>query len=224
MTKNQQKLLNNLAIKLRRNKAFAFLWQLQKKYPKAEVYLVGGAVRDALLGVAEIKDYDFVVRNVKAKELQKFLARLGKVNLVGKNFGVLKFAPKSVSTGKLEAFDIALPRTERAIKKSGAHRDFKIYSSPTLSIEKDLQRRDFTINAMAFDLQKKELIDLFNGVKDLQKKVIRTVGKADERFKEDLARVLRALRFSCQLGFKIEAKTWLSVKKLVKHVSMSFCT
>lgn len=215
---NKQK-LNNLASRLRRQRAFAFLRQLKKKYPKAEVYLVGGAVRDALLGAKVIKDYDFVVRNVKAKDLQKFLARLGAVNLVGKSFGVLKFIPGPLSAEKLEPFDIALPRTERAIKKSGAHRDFKIYSSPNLAIEKDLQRRDFTINALALDLQKKELIDLFGGVQDLQKKIIRTVGEANKRFEEDLARVLRALRFACQLGFKIELKTWQSVKKLVKKLN-----
>ncbi|MFA5051897.1 MAG: hypothetical protein WC544_02425 [Patescibacteria group bacterium] len=197
------------------NKRFAFLRRLQHKYPEAEVFVVGGIVRDTILK-RESKDFDFVVRNVPIKKLQAFLVKEGRVDLVGKNFGILKFMPKGFRG--LEAIDIALPRTEHALL-TGGYRDFDVQSDPELPIAKDLSRRDFTINALAYDIFHKMLIDEFNGANDLKKKIIRTVGKPAERFKEDYSRILRALRFACQLGFAIEKQTFSAMKKLAPRIN-----
>lgn len=176
--------------------------RILRQFPDAEVYFVGGFVRDLLLG-RDTKDIDIVIRGVPARDLQKMLTQNGKVNLVGKNFGVFKFVPK----GKImPAIDIALPRREHAFG-TGGYRDVAVQSNWRLSITDDLSRRDFTINAMAWNVRTRKLIDPFSGLMDLKKKTIRAVGNPAERFQEDYSRMLRALRFSCQLGFNIEPKT-----------------
>jgi tRNA nucleotidyltransferase/poly(A) polymerase len=200
---------------LLQQKQFAFIKRLQKKFPQAEIFLVGGIVRDTILK-RESKDYDFVVRNVPAKQLQQFLAKEGWVDLVGKNFGVFKFIPRGFKD--MEALDIALPRTEHAFL-TGGYKDFDVQSDPKLPIEEDLKRRDFIINALAFDIQQKKIIDLFGGLTDIKKKIIRTVGKPTERFKEDYSRILRALRFACQLDFAIAKQTWSALQKLMKNIN-----
>lgn len=196
---------------------FLFIKKLAKAFPDCEIYLVGGAVRDHHLGRTDIKDYDFVVRNVPAPKLQKELKKMGWVDLVGKNFGVLKFKPTN-SKEILEPFDIALPRTEKAWGKGG-YKDVDVQSDYKLPLNEDLSRRDFTINAIALKVHPKfELIDEYNGLKDLKAKLIRTVGKPAERFQEDYSRLLRAVRFACQLDFKIEKETWNQVTKLMKNL------
>lgn len=185
---------------------FGFIAQLVEKFPEARIYLVGGAVRDILLG-KETKDYDFVVGKVKAQELEKFLSDLGKVNLVGRSFGVFKFVPAINDVEeKIEAFDIALPRTEVA-GMSGGYKDFEVQSDPELPIEEDLGRRDFTINALAWDMKAQQLVDQFSGVNDLEQGIIRAIGEPEQRFQEDYTRMLRAVRFFCQLDFTIEPET-----------------
>ncbi len=212
-----------------RKEPFAFQWleKLRKDFPKAEVYLVGGAVRDIILG-QPTKDFDFVVCNLLADELEKFLASLGQVNLVGKSFGVFKFVPEKWDPHN--PLDIALPRKEHAFG-TGGYRDLEVYTDPKMSIKDDLSRRDFTINAMALALSAREiknqkpkiknykLIDPFGGLVDLKRKIIRAVGKPEERFKEDYSRMLRALRFACQHDFSVEEKTWLAIKKNIQHLN-----
>jgi len=146
---------------------FLFIQNFFATFSQGEVYLVGGAVRDILLE-RTTKDYDFVVGNVKAKELEDFFAKIGEIDLVGKSFGVLKFVPHGFKVGEnnFEAIDVALPRTEVA-GMSGGYKDFEVQSDPNLSIEEDLSRRDFTINALAWDLKNKKIIDEFDGLKDL---------------------------------------------------------
>lgn len=200
---------------LLQKKEFKSIKHLQKKFPQAELFLVGGIVRDSLIG-RESKDYDFVIRNISVNKLLTFLKTLGWVDIVGKKFGVLKFMPKR--SNLKEPLDIALPRTEHAFL-TGGYKDFNIQSDSNLPIKEDLKRRDFTINALAYDINKKEIIDLFNGLKDLKNKKIKTVGLATERFKEDYSRILRAIRLSCQLNFKIENKTWLAIKKLAPQIN-----
>ncbi|MDD5040452.1 MAG: HD domain-containing protein [Patescibacteria group bacterium] len=200
---------------LLQKKHFSFIGTLRKQFPNAEVFLVGGIVRDAILK-RESKDYDFVVRNVPMKHLQAALSQLGSVDLVGKTFGVLKFVPQGAHG--IEPIDIALPRTEHAFM-TGGYRDVDVQSNPKLPIAEDLQRRDFTINALAYDIANKKLIDLFGGVRDIRKKRILTVGTPAERFREDYSRMLRALRFACQLGFTIEAKTWAELKKRMEAIN-----
>ena len=227
----------------------AFMNTLAKKYPKAEFFLVGGMVRDLLLD-KDSQDFDFVVRHIPIKKLEGELARLGKVSLVGKTFGVLKFRPKNSRLG--HEIDIALPRTEIAYK-TGRYKDVTVKSHHETLIEDDLSRRDFTINAMALKLKSqapnpksqtklknskleidskleignppageagwKLLIDPFGGMKDLKAKKIRAVGKPGERFQEDYSRMLRALRFSLQLGFSIEGATLKALKQKISRLN-----
>lgn len=175
---------------------------LIKNHKSAEVYLVGGAVRDVFLG-RETHDIDLVVRGMPPNDLKAFLERHGSVDLVGTRFGVFKFRPKN---GRV-VIDIALPRTEDA-GGSGRYRDFTIHMDPDLPIETDLARRDFTINAMAWNLGTKTLSDPHGGRADIERRQLRAVGRPSERFNEDATRLFRALRFAVQLGFTIEPATW----------------
>lgn len=217
-----------LALK-KREPIKALISAFHAAFPKGELYLVGGTVRDALMDRDDSKDWDLVARLVKPEELEKFLKKLGRVDLVGKRFGVWKFVPAaephptlSPSGAKdkiLHAIDIALPRTEHSFN-SGGYRDVSVDSDPMLPIEKDLARRDFTVNAMALRLTPKiELIDPFDGQKDLRAKIIRTVGEPHERFREDYSRMLRGLRFACQLGFDIEPHAMGGIRAFMSHIN-----
>jgi poly(A) polymerase len=201
---------------------FGFLSDLKSAFPRAEIFLVGGAVRDLFFG-RETKDFDFVVRQVAANDLEVFLKKYGEVNLVGRSFSVFKFMPKDWDPHN--PIDVALPRREHALG-TGGYRDFEVQGDPKLSIKDDLSRRDFTINAVALKIEiKKEgprfnkIIDPFKGIKDLQKKSIKAVGKPEVRFQEDYSRMLRALRFACQLDFTIEKKTWQAIQKNIYHLN-----
>ncbi|MFH1838641.1 MAG: HD domain-containing protein [Candidatus Kuenenbacteria bacterium] len=204
---------------------YQFVKKISKEFPEAEVFLVGGTVRDILLKQTSQMDYDFLIRKVEAKKLEKFLNKLGNVNLVGKQFGVFKFLPKALAKTQKDSWDIALPRKEYS-GGSGARKDFNIQSDSNLPIEKDLSRRDFTINSMAIKFKTQnakckaiEVIDSFNGQEDLKKKIIRAVGNPEQRFKEDYSRMLRGIRFACQFNFEIEKKTLGAIKKLMPHIN-----
>jgi len=187
--------------------------KMAKEFKGAEMYAVGGAVRDIILG-RPVKDIDVLVRKIKINDLEKFLVKSGKVDLVGKRFSVLKFTPKNGG----RQIDIALPRTDFAYG-TGGYKDFKVKANPNLPIEDDLARRDFTINAMAWNVVSGEIVDPYGGLADLEKKIIRAVGEPKERFAEDYSRMLRAIRFAMQLDFKIETKTWEAVKKYIKKIN-----
>lgn len=179
-----------------------------------EVYLVGGNVRDYLLKIPH-NDYDFLVRKIDYARLEKLLKPFGWVNRVGKTFGILKL--RSRSEPDLE-IDISLPRIEKST--GTGHRDFEVDFDPELTVEHDLSRRDFTINAMALNVETKEIIDPFGGQKDLKAKLIRQVFK--EAFKEDPLRLLRAIQFAARFKFRIEKETLAKIKKhaaLIKTVS-----
>lgn len=228
MKNNSSQYLKRIDLRFLQKADFKFLKVLKKEFPLAEIYLVGGAIRDMLLQ-KKVNDYDFVVRKITAKKLEQFLKTQGTVKLVGRRFGVFKFSPKilknkknfsknnSLSTKNVlnRQYEIALPRQEFALG-TGKYQDFKVKSNPNLPIKEDLARRDFTINALALKLGKTkkdcELIDISSGLIDLENHLIRAVGKPKERFQEDYSRILRGLRFSCQLGFRIEEKTWLAIK------------
>ena len=193
-----------------------FIEDLIGEFPEGEVYFVGGMVRDAIFGRLEHKDLDVVIGGVPVNRLKSFLRSRGKVSLVGKTFGVFKFTPEG--TDPRNQIDVALPRKEHSLR-SGGYRDFTIQSDADLPIEEDLGRRDFTVNAMAWDWKRKRLLDPFDGRNDLDQKLIRAVGKPIGRFQEDYSRILRALRFACQLGFNIEPQTWNAVKELMPHIN-----
>jgi tRNA nucleotidyltransferase/poly(A) polymerase len=164
-----------------------------------EAYLVGGAVRDALLGLP-VKDEDVLVTGVPWQILLNALQPIGHVDVVGASFGVIKLSSDSVT------IDVTLPRTERST--GVGHRDFDVTYDPHLSVEADLERRDFTVNAMAVRLTDAQLVDPFGGANDLENRVLRAVGNASERFSEDPLRMLRAARFMAKLDFTLHSHTF----------------
>jgi tRNA nucleotidyltransferase (CCA-adding enzyme) len=166
-----------------------------------QAYIVGGCVRDFLLE-KEPKDWD-VTTNAKPEEIQKVFPD---------SFYENNFLTVTARTGskKAELAEIEITTYRLEAKYSDKrHPDEVRYAK---KLEDDLSRRDFTVNAMAMD-EKKKVIDLFDGQKDLDKKIIRTVGSPEERFNEDALRMLRAARFATTLGFKIEEKTAEAIKK-----------
>lgn len=170
-----------------------------------EVYLVGGSVRDSFLN-RPLKDFDVVVRKIPIDSLIVLLKKNGQTNLVGKSFGVIKFRSQENPEREI---DIALPRTE--VSTGSGHKDFQVTFDENLAIAMDLSRRDFTINAMAMNVQNDQLIDPFGGKTDLDNKILRTV--FDNSFLEDPLRLLRAVQFAARFGFCIEDKTWAQMKE-----------
>lgn len=163
------------------------------------VFAVGGAVRDRLLGL-EGEDLDLVVAGLAHEAIEERLRPYGKVTFVGRSFGVFKWTPP----GGL-AVDVALPRIENST--GPGHRDFAVRADPTVPIEQDLARRDFTCNAIAVELPHGSTIDPFGGVRDLEDRVLRAVGSAIERFEEDPLRILRAAGFVARFGLQLEPAT-----------------
>ncbi len=163
-----------------------------------KVYLVGGAVRDQIMGLT-VKDRDYVVVGSTSEEMVK----LG-YKPVGKDFPVF-LHPKT-------HYEYALARTERKVSKG--YKGFKVYASKEVTLEEDLERRDLTINAIAKD-KRGQFIDPFNGIDDIRKKILRHVSSA---FVEDPIRVLRIARFSARFHqFKIHPTTQSILKKIVKN-------
>lgn len=178
---------------------------------KGNLYEVGGAVRDRLLGIPRAqKDTDYLVTGIPLTELVALLKKFGYVDLVGRFFGVIKFTDKETGI----TFDISLPRKE---KSTGVgHKDFEVDFDPSLPVETDLGRRDFTINAMAFDVAKQELIDPFGGRADIKTKLVRQV--FPQAFEEDPLRMLRAVQFASRFNFEIEPKTWEHLVASAKQI------
>jgi len=162
-------------------------------------YLVGGFVRDKLLG-RESHDKDFVIVGATEKDLKE----LG-YKCVGKNFPVYLDS---------ENHEIALARKEKRIGPK--HTDFEFDFSSDITLEEDLERRDFTINSMAIDIETNRIVDPFNGRKDLDQQILRVVNP--EHFIEDPLRVFRGCRFAAQLEFSIEAKTIDLFKSMSKDL------
>ena len=159
-------------------------------------YLVGGCVRDSLLGIAH-KDFDLEVYVVGYEVLQRALSAHGRVDLVGKSFGVIKFT--SQSGGQ---WDFSLPR--RDSKMSAGHKGFQIEFEPDIDLRAAASRRDFTINALMFDPRTGEYLDFFGGRDDLQKSVLRHTSSA---FVEDPLRVLRGMQFAARFDLSPAPET-----------------
>jgi tRNA nucleotidyltransferase (CCA-adding enzyme) len=155
--------------------------------------LVGGCVRDALMG-AQPKDWDLEVYNLDAARLREILDQFGPVNIVGEAFTVYKLG---------NHLDVSVPRRER--KSGRGHKAFVIEGDPSMSIEDATRRRDFTINAILQDPLTGELIDPFDGRGDIEQRVLRAV--SNETFAEDSLRVLRAAQFAARFDFDIDADT-----------------
>ena len=174
-----------------------------------QIYSVGGAVRDEFLG-KESKDLDVIVTGIPLEELGQILSKYGKTKLVGESYGVYKFIPE----GSTEEIDITIPRTETPTG-GGGHKDFITKSDHELPIEKDLYRRDFTINAMAKDIDG-NIIDPYGGQEDLQNKIIKAVNP--EAFSDDPLRMLRAVQFASRFGFTIEPHTFEMIRNSLDNV------
>jgi tRNA nucleotidyltransferase/poly(A) polymerase len=173
-----------------------------------KIYSVGGAVRDEFLG-KESKDLDVLISGIPMDQLEQVLGKYGRVDAVGKSFGVLKFRPKGG-----DEIDIAIPRTEKP-SGEGGHKGFDVTSDHALPIEKDLERRDFTINAIAKDTEG-NIVDPYNGQQDLQNKIIRVVNP--EAFSDDPLRMLRAVQFASRFGFTIEPKTMEMIQGTAQRI------
>jgi len=181
---------------------------------EGRIYEVGGCVRDLLLGreVAS-KDYDYLVCRISIDRLQQILRKHGRVDAVGRSFGVIKFTPFTDESESSPTYDISLPRKE--ISTGVAHRDFEVDFDPDLPLEADLLRRDFSINAMARDLRDKALIDPYGGQSDLENGIIRML--APRSFVEDPLRMLRAIQFAARFEFSIEPITY---QALIENVGL----
>jgi tRNA nucleotidyltransferase (CCA-adding enzyme) len=171
-------------------------------YAGGRPVVVGGAVRDALLGIAP-KDIDIEAYGLPPEALQAALETVSKVHAVGKSFGVLKARIDGME------IDVSLPRRERKVGQG--HRGFAVDYDPFMSFVEAASRRDFTINAIGVDLGSEEILDPWHGQGDLQAGVIRHVSNA---FDEDPLRVLRACQFSARFGFPIAEETLVKCRSL----------
>lgn len=156
-------------------------------------FLVGGCVRSALLGEAVI-DFDVEVFGLQSDQLESGLRKLGPVARVGKSFGIFKMKGLPV--------DVGLPRKER--KSGTGHRGFDVDIDPSMPLEEAARRRDFTINAMYYDILEDAIVDPLNGLRDLEGKILR---HCSDRFPEDPLRVLRAMQFASRIPAQVAPET-----------------
>ncbi|WP_236786429.1 CCA tRNA nucleotidyltransferase [Anaerococcus ihuae] len=168
-----------------------------------ETYLVGGAVRDKLLE-RKIHDIDLATR-ARPSDIMRIFSDLKLID-IGKKFGTIKVIYKS------KEYEITTFRAESSYKDKRHPGEISFSNT----IEEDLKRRDFTINAMAE--RKGQIIDLFSGKNDLSQKIIRAVGNPYERIEEDYLRALRAVRFATVLDFSIEKNLKNAIKNKASHI------
>jgi tRNA nucleotidyltransferase (CCA-adding enzyme) len=186
-----------------------------------DAYVVGGAVRDELLGL-EAKDEDFVVPGVDHAGLRAALAPYGRVEdmEVAKQLVGVRLHPRQPALRRLapKGIEVTPPRAERST--GPGHQDFEIVVDPSITLEEDMARRDFTINAMAKRLEDGALLDPFDGERDLEAGVLRTV--SPQSFREDPLRLVRGLRFVSQLGLEPDETTLAQMRaeaEGLRHVS-----
>lgn len=153
-----------------------------------ELYVVGGAVRDALLG-KEPKDYD-VATDAQPEKILQILARHPEYKTleIGKSFGII-----NVITPEGNEYEVATFREDIG---KGRRPDAVAFTT----IENDVKRRDLTINALFYDIAKGEVVDFVGGIEDIKNGVVRAVGDPTERFDEDRLRILRVIRFAARMG------------------------
>jgi tRNA nucleotidyltransferase (CCA-adding enzyme) len=171
-----------------------------------DAYVVGGAVRDELLGV-ESKDADFLVPGVDIEGLREALAphgRADELTVAGRPVGV-RFYPRDSKLRDRVPAGIELAPPRREVSTGPGRHDFEIVVDPGASVEDDLARRDFTVNAMARRLADGKLVDPYGGREDLERRVLRTVSPSS--FAEDPLRLVRGLRFISQLGLDPDEQT-----------------
>ena len=189
------------SIEIYKNSELDFFRSLFAPFSK-RVYLVGGCVRDALLG-REIYDYDIEVYDIEPLKFDELMAGI-RASGVGKSYFIYKY----------KNYDLGLPRSES--KTGNSHKDFAVsyINDPALAS----LRRDFTVNAMMMNIFNGEILDFHGGKKDLESKTLRHIDS--EKFKEDPLRVLRGVQFSARLDFSIADDTLELMKTLdLAHLS-----
>lgn len=179
----------------------------------AEVYIVGGAVRDCLFGIKP-KDIDILVRLVPEESIVRILRMHGKANSVGKSFGIILFTKDG------QSIEIALPRKETSI--GNGYREFIIEQNHVLGIDEDVKGRDATMNTLSIQIttcediqnisqivtnESHRILDSTGGLDDIKNKIWRAVGNAMDRFVEDYTRIFRCYRQSAQFGLNIDQST-----------------
>ena len=167
-----------------------------------EAYLVGGCVRDIMLGRTP-KDWDITTDAVPQEVIKIFEAEDMRVIPTGEKFGTV--------TVHLDDEDFEITTYRLEADYSDARRPTAVSFSKDL--KEDLSRRDLTINAMAFDPLTGELVDPFGGQEDLEKGLIKAVGRPEERFHEDALRLMRAIRFATRFGFGLDEDTKKAIKR-----------
>src|SRR5437868_3879015 len=184
-----------------------------------DAYLVGGAVRDELLGI-DSKDADFLVPGLDTDGLKRALEPHGRVEdlvVAGRLVGV-RLHPSDKAVRRLAPAGIEFAPPRKEVSTGPGRHDFEIVADPSLSVEDDMRRRDFTVNAMARRLATGDLVDPVGGQKDLEAHVLRTVSPTS--FAEDPLRLVRALRFVSQLGFQPDDSTVRQMRDEAKSVRL----
>ena len=169
-----------------------------------EAYAVGGCVRDSVLG-RKPDDWD-ITTSASPRQIKGLFERTLDTGL--------KHGTVTVMLGQ-EGFEVTTYRIDGDYE-DGRHPKEVTF---TASLLEDLKRRDFTVNAMAYNDQD-GLVDAFDGIKDLRAGIIRCVGSPEERFSEDALRILRAIRFSAQLGYRIEPQTQKAIEELAPNLRL----
>lgn len=169
-----------------------------------KAFCVGGCARDTLLGI-EPMEYD-ITTSATPEEVSEIFPHTVPI---GVSFGVML-----VITGKYQ-FEVATFRKDQSYS-DGRHPDKVIYSSQE---QEDVLRRDFTINGMLYDPIKEEVIDYVNGLSDIKKKIVQTIGDPYERFNEDKLRMMRAIRFSSRYNFELNLDTLRAIEKLAADIT-----
>lgn len=172
-----------------------------------KVYIVGGLVRDLVLyKQVDYHDVDVEVYNLTMSKLQEILSMFGHVDEIGKSFGILKI-------NTLPTFDFALPRIET--KTGKGHIDFDVTIDQNLDLLKATSRRDLTMNALLYEYSSDTIIDLHNGITDIQHSCIKMVNP--KTFKEDPLRVYRIAQFASRFEFYVDSKTKQYCREMVKE-------
>jgi tRNA nucleotidyltransferase (CCA-adding enzyme) len=184
-----------------------------------DAYLVGGAVRDERLGL-ESKDADFLVPGVDTEGLKQALEPHGRVEdlVVGGRLVGARLHPGNKAISRLAPAGIEFAPPRKEVSTGPGRHDFAIVADPSLSVEDDMRRRDFTVNAMARRLETGEIVDPVGGQEDLEAGVLRTVSPTS--FAEDPLRLVRALRFVSQLGLEPDESTLRQMRDEAKSVRL----
>ncbi len=171
--------------------------------------IVGGAVRDEVLGIAA-KDFDIEIYGLDAETVERIISKYGSVKDVGKAFGILKLQHK----GGIE-LDISLPRIDSKIGEG--HRGFEVKVDPYMSIAEAAKRRDFTFNALSKDPLTGEIFDPYGGVDDLKEHILSVTD--EERFRDDPLRLLRGAQFTGRFGLQADLKTLEIFRSMVPELA-----